>query len=271
VGGGAANTACSLAKLGSRAAVLGVVGDDGDWLIRQLCSYGVSTSAIGRDATEPTALTVAVTTPEDRTFLTYLGANRAFPSALADAATANRLATARHVHLAFPPEPDAARDLFADIRGNGCTISLDVGWHESWLSDRRLGNVLPLLDLFFPNEAEGRCITGQAEPEQMLRWFADAGSRRVALKLGAAGAALLWDGEVRIDAGLTVKTIDTTGAGDCFNAGFLHSWLQKWEPEVCLRAANICGALSTEAYGGVAGAPDAARLKELLEAHSCEK
>ena len=102
----------------------------------------------------------------------------------------------------------------------------------------------------------------------MLRWFADAGLGRVALKLGARGAALLWDGQVEFSAGLGVKTVDTTGAGDCFNAGFLHSWLQGDQPEICLRAANICGALSTEAYGGVAGAPGAARLKELT---SCEK
>jgi sugar/nucleoside kinase (ribokinase family) len=271
VGGGAAITACGLARLGSRAAVLGVVGEDGGWLIRQLERYGVATSEIGRDATEPTAFTVAVSTPEDRCFLTYLGANRAFPSALADAAACRRLAHARHVHLAFPPDLATAVDLFAAIRGNGCTISLDVGWHESWLADPRLPSILPLLDIFFPNQTEGRLITGETDPERILRWFADAGLARVALKLGARGAALHWDGRVRFAPALKVKTIDTTGAGDCFNAGFLHSWLKGDPPEVCLQAANICGAASTEAYGGVAGVPDAARLKELLKVPSCEK
>lgn len=266
VGGGAANTACGLAKLGSRAAVLGVVGDDGAWLVRRLESYGVATSAIGRDVTEPTAFTVAVSTPADRAFLTYAGANRAFPSALADATAGNRLAAARHVHLAFPPDLGTAAELFAAIRGNGCTLSLDVGWHEAWLSDPRLRSILPLLDLFFPNETEGRSITGESDAERMLRWFADAGVRRVALKLGADGAALLWDGHVRIGRGTAVKTVDTTGAGDSFNAGFLHCWLEGCAPEVCLRAGNLCGALSTEEYGGVAGMPDAARLKKLLEA-----
>jgi sugar/nucleoside kinase (ribokinase family) len=271
VGGGAAITACGLARLGSRAAVLGVVGGDGGWLIRQLERYGVATSEISRDATEPTAFTVAVSTPEDRRFLTYLGANRAFPSALADSAAGRHLAHARHVHLAFPPDLDTAAELFASISANGCTLSLDVGWHESWLTDARLRSSLPLLDIFFPNETEARSITGQTEPEQILRWFADAGLARVALKLGARGAALLWDGQVQFAAGLDVKTIDTTGAGDCFNAGFLHSWLKGDPPEICLQAANICGAASTEAYGGVAGVPDAAKLKELLKVPSCEK
>jgi sugar/nucleoside kinase (ribokinase family) len=271
VGGGAANTACGLAKLGSRAAVLGVVGHDGDWLLRQLERNAVDTSYISRDPAEPTAFTVAVSTPEDRSFLTYPGANRGFPAAIAEAAAAGRLAQAAHVHLAFPPELAAAGELLTAIRASGCTVSLDVGWHERWMRDARVREMLPLLDLFFPNEAEARCITGETDPEMILRWFSAAGLRRVALKLGALGAALLWDGETWFDSPPHVAPIDTTGAGDCFNGGFLHSWLKGDSPEVCLRAANICGALSTEAYGGVAGLPDSARLNELLRAHSCEK
>jgi sugar/nucleoside kinase (ribokinase family) len=270
VGGGAANTACGLARLGSRAAVLGVVGHDGDWLLQQLEGNAVDTSHISFDPTEPTAFTVAVSTPEERSFLTYPGANRGFPAAIAEAASANRLAHAAHVHLAFPPDLATAGELLAAIRANGCTVSLDVGWHERWLQDSRVRELLPLLDLFFPNEAEAHCITRETDPIAILRWFSNAGLRRVALKLGPRGAALQWDGDTWFDAPPPVTPIDTTGAGDCFNAGFLHSWLQGDSPQQCLRAANICGALSTQAYGGVAGLPDSARLKDLLRTHSCE-
>ena len=269
VGGGASNTACGLAKLGSRAAVLGVVGEDGGWLVQQLERNGVDTSYISRDAVEPTAITVAVSTPEERSFLTYAGANRGFPAALAEAAAAKRLVQAGHVHLAFPPELSNAPELFAAIRANGCTVSLDVGWHEGWLRDGRVRGILPLLDLFFPNEVEAQCITGESEPEKMLRRFADLGLRRVALKLGGRGAALLWDGEAWFAAPLPVTPIDTTGAGDCFNAGFLHSRVKGDSPEACLWAANACGALSTEEYGGVKGVPDGVRLKDLWKAHLC--
>lgn len=271
VGGGAANTACGLAKLGSRAAVLGVVGHDGDWLLRQLERNGVDTSHISRDPAEPTAFTVAVSTPEDRTFLTYPGANRGFPAAIAEAAATKGLAQAAHVHLAFPPDLSTAAELLAAIRANGCTVSLDVGWHEHWLRDAHVREILPLLDLFFPNEVEAHCITGEKDPETILRWFSAAGLRRVALKLGARGAALLWDGGIWFNAPPPVTPIDTTGAGDGFNGGFLNSWLKGDPPEACLRAANVCGALSTEAYGGVAGLPDRARLNRLLKTHSCEK
>ncbi|MBS1854110.1 MAG: carbohydrate kinase family protein [Acidobacteria bacterium] len=268
VGGGASNTACGMAKLGSAVSVLGVVGEDGDWLVQQLTRKGADTSHISRDPAETTAFTVAISTPEERSFLTYPGANRGFPAALAEAAAARRLARAAHVHLAFPPDLSTAAELLTSIRANGCTVSLDVGWHESWLRDERLRDILPLLDLFFPNDSEAHCITGEADPEAMLRWFATTDVPRVALKLGSRGAALLWDGEIHFDIPPAVKPIDTTGAGDAFNAGFLHAWLRGNSPGKCLRSANICGALSTEAYGGVAGVPDAWRLQQLLEAHS---
>jgi sugar/nucleoside kinase (ribokinase family) len=271
IGGGAVNTACALAKLGSHAAVLGVVGHDGDWLIEQLENSAVDTSHISRDLAEPTALTVAISTPEDRSFLTYPGANRSFPQAISEAAAGKRLAQAAHVHLAFPPDLAKAADLLAAIRANHCTLSLDVGWHEDWLQDGRLREVLPLLDVFFPNEVEAQCITGEKDPEKILGCFSAAGLQCVALKLGARGAALLCDGAIWFDTPPPVAPIDTTGAGDCFNGGFLHSWLKGYSPETCLRSANICGALSTEAYGGVAGVPDGARLNELLRARECGK
>lgn len=271
VGGGAANTACGMARLGSRAGVHGVVGTDGDWTIEQLAGYGVDTAHISRHATEPTAFTVAVSTPEDRSFFTYPGANRAFPAMLARDAAGRRLQGAGHVHLAFPPELSEARELAAAIRSNGCTVSLDVGWHEHWLKDARVRDLLPELDLFFPNEVEAHALTGETEPEKILRWFEAAGLARAALKLGPRGAALLWDGEIHWAAPPRVMPVDTTGAGDCFDAGFLHAWLRGDSPETCLRAGNLCGALSTEAYGGVAGVPDRARFNQLLKDYSCEK
>ncbi len=271
VGGGAANTACAMAKLGSRVAVLGVVGEDGGWVVQQLSRSGVDASHITRDLEESTAFTVAISRPEDRSFLTYRGANRAFPDALAQAAVDKTLAQAAHVHLAFAPDLSTAADLLQAIRRNGCTVSLDVGWHEDWLRDARLRLILPLLDIFFPNHSEARCITGEMDADRILRWFEANGARRIALKLGERGAALLWDGEVWFDAPPSVEPVDTTGAGDAFDAGFLHSWLHGGAPRICLRTANICGALSTEAYGGSAGVPDGAQLMDLLKAPSCGK
>lgn len=270
VGGGAAISACGLARLGSRTAVLGAVGhDSGDWVADRLKSAGVITSHVRFDPLEPTAITVAISTPQDRTFLTYPGSNRRFPAMLVEAVSSGQLADARHIHLTWAPDLDTASELFAAIRRQGCSVSLDVGWHEDWLSDPRAIALLPVIDIVLLNEAEARRMTGEDDRERVLHKLASSGARRVALKLGPDGAALLWDGEIMRVKSSPVKPVDTTGAGDCFNAGFLHFWLRGESPLTCLRAGNLCGAASTEAYGGISGFPDPERVKlELISTYA---
>jgi sugar/nucleoside kinase (ribokinase family) len=261
VGGGAAIAACGLARLGSRVALFGMVGQDGDWFAARMNHLGVITSRLCFDAEEPTAVSVAISTPAERTFLTYHGPNVRFPQMLAEEAASGGFANARHFHLNWAPDLATAADLFTAIRSQGCSISLDVGWHENWLADPRSLALLPVIDIFFPNEVEANRMTGENDPVKMLRRMASAGARRVALKRGADGATLLWDGDIlEVKAG-PVTAIDTTGAGDCFNAGFLHFWLRGESPLTCLRAGNLCGGASTEQAGGVSGFPGPERVK----------
>ena len=271
IGGGAAITACGLAKLGSRTSVLAVAGyDSGDWIIDRLKHNRVDTSRIRLDANEPTGFTVVATSPEDRAFLTYAGANRNFPAALMDAAMTKEISGARHIHLGFAPCLDTADALFDAIWESGCTVSLDAGWHQSWLKDPRAMALLAKIDIFFPNEVEAHAMTGEDDPLNALQAFAAAGIERVALKLGCRGAALLWQGDIWFATGRTVTLLDTTGAGDCFDAGFLHAWLKGEPPEICLLTGNICGANSTEGYGGLSGFPTADHVaQELSRGPSC--
>jgi ribokinase len=271
IGGGASITACALAKLGSSAAILGVVGTEPDrWIAQSLTARGVDPSSLEADAEEPTGFTVVASTPGDRAFLTYLGANRRFPDVLLRSARSNRLSHARHVHLAFSPALDDAAALFDSVRRNECTISLDVGWHEDWLRDPRALALVAGIDIFFPNESEAAAMTGESDPEKILQAFQQAGASAVALKLGELGSALLWNGQISRIAAHPVTPVDPTGAGDCFDAGFLHAWLKGESPAVCLRTANICGALSTEVHGGIAGVPSPQRLQEEVVG-ICEK
>jgi len=265
IGGGAAITACGLARLGTRAGVFGIAGlDHHAWMASRFAEQGVNTTHLIVDETEPTAFTVAVSMPTDRAFFTYLGANRGFAKAFRDAAEARRL-QARHVHLAFAPPWDTAAALFDAVHANGCTLSLDAGWHEEWLADARALVVLPKVDVFFPNETEAARMTGESDPPRMLARFAEARLRLVALKLGAKGAALLWNGRTHCAPPPPVTPVDTTGAGDCFDAGFLHGWLNGDPPERCLRAGNVCGAFSCEAFGGIAGFPSRECLAREME------
>jgi sugar/nucleoside kinase (ribokinase family) len=261
IGGGAMITACGLARLGTSTAVLGMVGtDSGDWVLNRLQGSGVDTSMVQFDQQEPTACTVIATGSQDRAFLSYLGASRGFEGRMMSAAKGGQLSGARHAHLAYAPSFDWGRELIEEIHHHGATVSLDVGWREDWLSHRSAFELLRYLDIFFPNESEACRLTGEEDPARILVKLADAGVSRVALKLGSSGAALLWNGEMFFADPHPIQPVDTTGAGDSFDAGFLYAWLNGETPEACLRIATVCGAISTEAFGGIDGFPTPARL-----------
>lgn len=266
IGGGAAITACGLSKLGLRAGVVGVVGrDDGQWILDQLSARGVSTSGIRVTAAEPTAFTVSVSTAMDRTFFTYSGANRELPAVLGQLIPDAALAQVRHIHLAHAMDLAQLQTSFEALAGNGRTLSVDVGWHPEWYADARALAALKLVNVFFPNEREAEVMTRETEPQRMLETFQRMGLQRVALKLGKAGAALLWDGEFFFQKPGAIEPVDTTGAGDCFDAGFLYAWLSGMDPKICLKAGAACGEMSARALGGIAGFP----CKEELEAILC--
>jgi sugar/nucleoside kinase (ribokinase family) len=270
IGGGTAITACGLAKLGLPTAVLGMVGNEwGDWVTETLRRRDVDAGLVQTDPREPTGLTVIATMPQDRAFLTYSGANRGMNARLQEALQANVFRGIRHVHLAYAPSLETAEQIFAQLHGNGCTVSLDFGWREEWICHARAMELLQRVDLFCPNEIEAQQLTGEADWRNVLQTFDAAGVKRVALKLGSRGAALLWDGDVDFVDAFPITAVDTTGAGDCFDAGFLYGYLQGFAPDVCLRMGNICGGLSTEQYGGVAGFPSAASLNEHLRKAGC--
>jgi sugar/nucleoside kinase (ribokinase family) len=262
VGGGAAITACGLAKLGVKVAVLGVVGkEDGKWLVDRLKSCGVDCSGLEFHPAEPTGLTVSISTREDRAFLTHYGANQHLEALLRRVDTAKTLRLARHVHFACAPDAVTDASLFAAIQRRA-RISIDVQAHFSWLTRPESLNILRQCDVFFPNEREGGWISSATEPRDILIRLRDKGLRGVGLKLGGKGAALLWRKRQFLADPIEVETVDTTGAGDCFNAGFIYGRLKNFTPQRCLDIANICGALSTRTLGGVEGFPTLAELEE---------
>ncbi len=265
IGGGAAITSCGLARLGVNVAVLGMVGhEDGMWIVKRLMNGGVNASALEFHQTEPSGMTVSASTPQDRAFYTYYGANERLPMLLKDKDAHDLMANARHVHFACAPDPVLDAGLFPELHRHRSTISIDVGWHETWLADSASTEMLHDADMFFPNEREAELMTGEADPHRMLEVLADRGLRHVAVKLGSRGAMLYWDGRVLRCPPYPVEAVDTTGAGDCFDAGFIYGWLRGEAPDDCLQIASICGALSTRGLGGIAGFPAKEELEEAL-------
>jgi sugar/nucleoside kinase (ribokinase family) len=265
IGGGASITGCGLARLGWRVAVLGAVGkEDGMWVAHRFIEGGVNTTFLDYHPGEPTGLTVSVSTREDRAFFSYYGANERLASLLREPNARKLMTAARHVHFACAPDRAMHADLLPYLARRGVRTSLDVGGHENWLTDHRNLDIVREAHMFFPNLREGELMTGASQPHKVLRAMHDMSLTAVGLKMGGKGAALLWRNKEYFVEPYPVANIDTTGAGDCFDAGFIHAWLNGEPPERCLETANICGAFSTRSLGGIAGFPTLSELNAAL-------
>jgi len=266
VGGNGPNTSGALGRLGADVAVVGRVGADlyGRFLTEQLATWGVDTTPVVRDAAAATALTlVAVDSSGERSFVHHLGANAAFSPADVDW---SKLGSPRHLHLAsyfilprFAGEE--AAELLAGARRRGMTTSLDVCWDRSGQWMELLAPCLEHLDYLMPSEEEARELTGRTAPLEIVHALRDAGVRTVVLKLGERGCLYSDDKDCVAMPALSVDVTDTTGAGDCFIAGFLFGRLRSWDLERCLRFANACGARAVTAVGGASGMASAAEIE----------
>ncbi len=265
LGGCTANFACYCARLGLRTALLARVGrdDDGAFLIAELRRLGVSTEHIIRDADLPTGLTVSLSGPTDRAFVTHLGTIDSLTGA--DAAD-DLLASARWVHVGsfflqsrLRPE---APDLLRRAAALGARTSLDTGYDpaERW---EGIGAALAEVSLFLPNEVEAMALANTQDPEAALAALTSQGPA-VALKLGAQGAAYA-AGEQRAWLGpYEVRVVDTTCCGDAFDAGFVAAACQGLEPDECLAWGNACGALVASAAGNAADRVSAEAVRQVI-------
>jgi sugar/nucleoside kinase (ribokinase family) len=205
---------------------------------------------------EPTGISVILSSRDDRGIYTAPGTTA---SLLAGDIPDGLLEDARHVHVASFFLQHALRpalpDLLARARGAGATTSLDPNWDpaEGW--DDGLLELLEHVDVFLPNEAEVTRIAGTGDVEAAARRLAERGPL-VVVKCGGDGALACRD-DVLIEAASVggVPIVDTTGAGDAFDAGFVRATLEGWPLERALAFANVCGALSCRAPGGVDGQP----------------
>jgi sugar/nucleoside kinase (ribokinase family) len=269
LGSATAILAMGLARLGTPVAFVGRVGDDlwGRYCLDDMASRRIDLSRVIRGGGLKTGITVSITQAADRALVTYLGAISALTAGdVPDAA----MAGLDHLHVSSFFLQEALRpglpDLFARAHRAGLTTSLDTGFDPSGRWDGGLRETLRETDLLFPNEVELEALSGGADPAEGLRRLA-TGKTRVVAKLGKDGAMTL-DGEsvVRVPA-YPVEAVDTTGAGDSFNAGFLHRWLAGAPLVECLRLGAACGALSTRGLGGTATQPTLDEAEALARQH----
>lgn len=264
-GGGTVNTACGLARLGRRVQMVGVIGEaDADWFSQRMSSFGVDMGAV-RLAAEGTGLSVAVSMRDDRTFFTYPGANASLPDLLSTPSLAADLAAARHVHFAMPLSRMLAREILPVLKASGCSVSLDVGHTPEWLQDA--GNIATCreVDLFLPNAAEAALACGAPQAEAYVAWAMEHGLPRIVLKRGSQGALCADDSGLVAVAPPVIEVLDTTGAGDAFNAGLIDAWLDGQPLGRAIQSGCVCGALCSTAAGALHALPDSLQMRTLRE------
>lgn len=256
IGSSSAIFACGVARLGLSVAFVGLCGEDvfGHFTLDQMQERGVDVSNVIVRPDGQTGLSVILNHGADRAILTHPGLMSALravdvPEAL--------LGEARHLHVAsYFLQTDlqpGLPDLFRRARDLSLTTSLDTNYDpsERWIG---LEELLSLTNVFLPNEREAISLSGEAQVSLAAERL---GSRveTLAIKMGAEGALGFREGRASRAASVPVQVVDTVGAGDSFDAGFLYGYLNGWSLEKSLQLACACGGLSTQRAGGTEGQP----------------
>ncbi len=253
LGSSSAIVAHNLVSLGSRVGFQSRIGDDqlGQIALERLRQAGVDVSQV-RESTGlvKTGLTVILSRPGWRHILTYAGTIAELSLRDLDF---DYLADSRHFHLSSFFLQKGLRPqvgvLFQKLKAAGLTISLDTNDDPDDLWEGGLRDVLPYVDVLLPNAREACKIAGTTDVEAAVKRLAGL-VPVVVVKLGQQGAMAQRGTESSSSPALDVTVVDSVGAGDSFDSGFLHQYLQGADLPACLAAGNLAGALSTTCPGG---------------------
>jgi sugar/nucleoside kinase (ribokinase family) len=261
IGGGAVITATAASRLGLRTAIVSALSRDAAAALRRDQVRVVNLRRPG----EAPAVTVALSTKQDRSLVTFDGVNTRLEMRLPAALAGQR---ARHVHFAFAPLNCTRWVRIAErLRARGATTSWDFGWNPTLRAAKGFDALVGSADFIFVNEAEAAVYARRRRGDTALTYWRQT-ARNTIVKLGPHGSR--WIGgtgpgtqrrrpdDIAAPAP-RVRVVDTTGAGDAFNGGFLTAWLDGRLPRECLRLGNFVGAQSTLAAGGVDTLPRARR------------
>jgi sugar/nucleoside kinase (ribokinase family) len=267
LGASSAIVAHNLAALGSRVGFQTRIGTDplGKIALERLAQSTVDVSRVRQvSGTTTTGLTVILHHDEWRNMLTYAGT---IAELCWDDLDLDYLSDSRHFHLssyylqrALLPR---VGELFRLLKSKGLTISLDTNDDPDDRWQGNLHEILQHVDIFLPNEREACKAAGTEDLEAAVRKLAELVPLLV-IKLGRKGAMAIRSGQRFTSPPLEVTPVDTVGAGDSFDAGFLHEYLKGSDLPTCLASGNRAGALSTTRPGGTEAFRDAAHRKRFL-------
>lgn len=269
LGGSSAIVAHNAAVLDARVAFTSLIGNDefGRIALDRMTAAGVDVSKVRRHNGATSGITVLLPHGHERHIITFAGTISDLTIAHLDF---EFLARARHLHLSSLYLQRGLHaglpELLRRLKQAGLTISLDTNDDPEDRWGAPLPEVLPYVDVFLPNEDEICRMAGQGELNDAVQALPSR-PPIIAVKRGRRGARVYEHGRGTDIAPLSVVPVDTIGAGDSFDAGFLRAYLLSRDAATCARAGNITGALSTQAAGGTEAFLDQALREEFLRKH----
>jgi sugar/nucleoside kinase (ribokinase family) len=257
MGGSCSIFACQAAKLGLKVAILGKVGKDqfGDLILSRMQESGVDIRYVEIDPELKTGCGIALCKPDgDRAIMTYMGSI----NVLTEGDVKDEwLGLARHLHHGSYYLHTGLRPgipgIFRRAKAMGLTISLDTNWDPEERWGEGLEEVIGLVDVFLPNEAEALRIANTERLQEAVSCLHAMGTKIIAVKRGAKGAMASDGSTSRYCSVEPVSGGDSVGAGDSFDAGFLAGWLKGLPLEQSLKIGCACGRSVASQFGGVRG------------------
>lgn len=252
-GGVASTFSHNIARLGLKAGLLATIGCDllGQMLLQDLIRDGVDVSLVRQASELPTGGTVVlVDSRGERSFYHYPGASLKLlgPDSVPVEAY-------RHIHLGGSPlipeyEGIHGLKLLSEARNKGVSTSIDTVYSQTadWEGTRQL---LKMTDIALPSYDEAVRLTETDDPIDQARYLVDRGVRVAVIKLGEQGALILEkEGAPILVHPPSIVSLDNTGAGEGFCAGFICGYLKRWDTIRTASFAVSCGALATQSIGG---------------------
>jgi 2-dehydro-3-deoxygluconokinase len=269
VAGAESNFAIGLTRLGVPVRWISRLGGDmlGDVVRQALAGEALELSYVVEDAAAPTGLLIKQRVGLE-TRVHYRRTGSAACGLTREDVPDEALLGIKLVHLTgiTMALADDARELVVDLARRasrrGITVMFDPNWRPAlWGDPGRAAaaqrEVLPFVDWYCCNRAEGEALFGTAAPAEIVRRATEQGAQDVVIRMGRSGA--LVRGELALPPTL-VDIVDEVGAGDAFDAGFAYGLLHGWEPRRSAIAGNAMAACALEATGDWETLPDASEL-----------
>jgi sugar/nucleoside kinase (ribokinase family) len=250
----------ALHRLGVRARWMARLGNDlfSQFVLQEAQREGLDRSLFQVFDRPLRSVSASFSFVHDRGFISYWDA---FPECHPEAVIAEqRPRWVVNTPFDCSPESRARIDF---IHQNGGRVYVDCQYVTTTLDEPGLVDTLRMVDVFAPNQSEACQLTGEEEADKAAARLAEF-CPLVVVKAGGHGAYAQSAGQAWHAPALQVQVVDTTGAGDSFNAGFLAALLQGEPVQTCLRYGNICGGLSVTRAGSASAAPTLEELKKYL-------